>query len=1290
MFACFKAMVTCGIFCHYKKLTKIMKINYEVKNRIEALSSKLKSLIQSQREDTYINHKLKSDDLQYNLSNILADVVFNLTLPDTTLSTFKQHIDDYNSISNTSLTIEDFVNNCWIRIVSKNIMISATIQYYLWNIGYCEDNGKTVKIVVDTKDLTDCLRLYYKNCIEDKYPFISREAFENVLDKYPAENSFLEDLLISHGFIKYDEKKDNYKWYGENGVQLSSDIGALLWMKQGGASASYDDFEAYIDMLNATDLIVWDMTNLLIPHDHLKLYEYSLQFLEKEEDLNRSEKEVDKFFLDSEESRRSIENINNTPEIILDCSNPISLIESIENSFWRYGGASYHQNTRSYTYNLFRFIFHCIPYKSDVLDEFLALAKNTEKPYIVWYLYENIPEAFPSVISNMIIDDDLAPISFRIIDEIKINNDFTKNLFRETKLEYELEQINTFCFEMFDFMLEFYSGVKDLSNKGGVLSKILYNLSKEVFSFGNSNEASVLKHKYKLQRYHYFVKGLNKKRIDNKNIYPRPLVNNKLFLVLVEEIAEYLDQLSLEENQQSLLGTIDLVIEFIRIANTYRTEVRLNEEFVNSVIKSKNSLINTCNKRVVYLFKNISSSFNGFAFEIVDWAYIYLNLQESRLINNFYSEFQASIMFNCDADKYEKNNQNQTEKIKFFLKSLMIAHIQLSDNIEAYRATQLPTQALLRNLEEWIRENSILYSVFDFGNNRTDVFDETFNIFRNYLYYTSLSTLLHRSINNFNQEALSFVQRLYSDSTDLGKLLIAINNLKSSNLKEFISIKIENLNVDNFINSRFTVTELKHTLIEAINSDKHWELAKPLIQRIKEHADSIEKMYSGNTYLFLFEINLLLYFKEKDLSNLKNIKIPESISLSDDEKEKYEMVKQFYVAIHHIYNIPNYNTAIELLSGLHNRDAKNIRYAYHLYKARTYKAVNDNRDLLLHAKQEWDIFVNSLDENEQKGLVEIKDSIDSISLFSYMERESYSIFDLTFNNLSDEYKYTEELIETVFNCFMKREMYENANAYICEGYSYYLENEVDPPQILNEIRENFPNKSIIESLKRLMGNLHAQKETDLPLILPDKINDQNNLKLFLLCELIEASKKLLNKIKAIADIGKENKYNDLLVAVLELRFAVWGWDIDDQPRIGNSHKDSNGIGGKDAGSADFRIKCGGRDIGLWEGLILRDKAYTKRHIEKVEGYIKYLDNYYMIIYVTNEWSKTFDEACAEYQSHLLNIEYANNFDLDKNIGYQDITSDFQNVGAFSIGRTIHGKNKEVFHLIIDLLNIEKQ
>lgn len=201
----------------------------------------------------------------------------------------------------------------------------------------------------------------------------------------------------------------------------------------------------------------------------------------------------------------------------------------------------------------------------------------------------------------------------------------------------------------------------------------------------------------------------------------------------------------------------------------------------------------------------------------------------------------------------------------------------------------------------------------------------------------------------------------------------------------------------------------------------------------------------------------------------------------------------------------------------------------------------------------------------------------------------------------------------------------------------------------------------------------------MPLITPDIVNDKRALSEFILNEIVQASKVLVDKIHGIKKNPDEDRFNDLLLAILRLRFQVWAWSIHDQARTGSSPT------GKSAGETDITIQAGNVTIALLEALILKgkNKANTQKHILKCFTYAKYLESYYMTIYFKGA-SKDFDKTWNDYKSNVLSCAFPAKFKIDLSKNFEDLTMKFDDVRHLKIAKSIHDKEVKMFHIMINL------
>ncbi len=660
------------------------------------------------------------------------------------------------------------------------------------------------------------------------------------------------------------------------------------------------------------------------------------------------------------------------------------------------------------------------------------------------------------------------------------------------------------------------------------------------------------------------------------------------------------------------------------------------------------------------------------------------------------------MKFNISENEYNEENQEQHEKIKLYLKSLMIAYETICKNRTAYESEQLPVIDTLCELETLIKFYALKYSCYNLSDNRTDAFDERFRLPENNLYFLPLTTLLYRSANYFPEDnQIKFFKEFFADSINIERMLKAINILDLKKVKDKISERIKEIEIGDFIKSANWITELEHALIEAVNSEQHWVIAKSLIEEVQKHHIK-RKTVDAHFKSFMFEIKLLLAYKEKDWETLFNLEIPKSENIYPRNFSN-EDLKKFYIAIYKTYNDKNYAEGINMLRSLCESHPQNVKYYLYLYCAQTLEANEKgfSKEMIIKANAEWDNFVENLkEEDEKKKLVGYSEIVESNKVFYYVSIEDGAKFDQTIAKLSEEYLYDENIIPVIYEFYEKREFHEHARKYLNNSNSYLSslkqtplsiiqknsnENKIDKvPQLQESFNEiplfepkfNEGKTDKLPQLRKAFNEILLLGPKDISSVTPDCINNKRDLALFILNELILALVLLLKK-RVAAERILEDHYNDFIQAVLVLRFAIWGWSIHDQPRTGVSS------GGKDAGNADFVIQTRGKDFALIESLILGSKKYTQDHILKCEKYIESLDRYYVVIYHLKE-AEYFNKNWEKYKNDVLKINYQPSFSINKNQGFVDISNEFEDVRNFKIAKTLHGKGVEMFHIMINL------
>ena len=332
------------------------------------------------------------------------------------------------------------------------------------------------------------------------------------------------------------------------------------------------------------------------------------------------------------------------------------------------------------------------------------------------------------------------------------------------------------------------------------------------------------------------------------------------------------------------------------------------------------------------------------------------------------------------------------------------------------------------------------------------------------------------------------------------------------------------------------------------------------------------------------------------------------------------------------------------------------------------------------AKDQWDQFVSGLSQDEKDAMDNYIEPARALDLFGLFESKQYDEFDLVINGISPQYKFDEKLIGMVVGCYQERGMSDKAFAYIVDAEKYHADTKTTGLTTdFTTLKKKFSDQKLFDSVKQAFTNILGFDADDVPPVIPAKHNRMDDLHGFIRLELIEALKQMMKRIVAIESIDFENKYNDLLIAVLKLRLPIFGLEITDQGRSGKSPH------GKDAGETDFTITSGGKDKALVEAFIWKkfSLAVIKGHILKCQKYIPYTTHYYSLVYYKAK-KKNFAAACEKYKEAVLKqVKYPVTWKLDKTQGFQDLTAALGHAGEIFVGKTQHGVST-LTHIMINI------
>src|ERR1035437_1752100 len=114
----------------------LRNINYYGDNKkLVALSTRLSMYVLDYgKASSYLDSKILTEDLQYNIANLITEIILQLQYPITTKEEIEEVIKDFNVINQTEFNFEYFFRKGWLRLINDEFKIPGIISSHLFQI----------------------------------------------------------------------------------------------------------------------------------------------------------------------------------------------------------------------------------------------------------------------------------------------------------------------------------------------------------------------------------------------------------------------------------------------------------------------------------------------------------------------------------------------------------------------------------------------------------------------------------------------------------------------------------------------------------------------------------------------------------------------------------------------------------------------------------------------------------------------------------------------------------------------------------------------------------------------------------------------------------------------------------------------------------------------------------------------------------------------------------------------------------------------------------------------------
>lgn len=1270
-------------------------------NRIITLSNRITSYAkESLSFPKHTDPNILGDDLRYNISASITELALALMPNPLSAEQITGIINTSNAANQTDFTIRTFMDKGWLRLVNETYVIVSAVYTHLLRLDKKDMFKETVTPEGYKKEIYCLLEVYKAIKANGKNSLTENEVNKIIRLHNPDLNAV---FFVSRQILAQNGQGGYYYHYGNNYIDhLKNRVVSLAWLKITSTGVNIVGFRKFLRFIDFIHRWPDKLPDYILHQDIQKIRDFSEELLRNEIDLSDPGREILNDRLDRE-SYRHDSFTPPTPNYNFGDQEPYEFFKQLKN-FRHYDYDLFsHEESRSTYILLLRFMLQ-FEYSQHSYHKVKLLLKEHKNPFVKAQLLDVIRRNFPEVLASFLDDLDLAPLFFELLDDIDIKDQwlkdydsYTENFVVANRIKDELWMD---AFNIYIDMASHAAHPGDFAK--GFIAALTYTAEK-VFSFNRDNyQHSLEVHKMFRKRYDEIVRLLKTARVSYTDRYPKPADVPLLSALILPEMFEFMNNTLVFPNQNEFLhletAMLDAYVELLRLSD---------EDFSNdSLYNDEDGRLSKLNKKITLkLFDKLTSYFStqeilvynyindpeqrivkrgvgDFGVEIIDFALVFLHFQQDGLISKLDEAFKSHLDFNLDSAEYFKHDRAEAHKVAIYLKILLVAYLSINRRKDSSELQNYPVTETLRSLEALIAHYAQAYNRDAEEEGKHDIFSPNRHYFYQDIYSQPLTSLLHLALNSFPlKDAKIFIDQYFDDSKDLDKLFVAVNRIEHKDIKAALSAKIEKIDCDAFIDKVFFVSQLESVLIEIVNSRKLYRFAAPFLKVIEEHAAN-RNINTPEKRSFIYKMKLLLALKQKDTETIRNLQLPENTYNKLENRDNEQARKLFYLGLDQFYNHKNYDEAVRILVNVAAENPKNAEYAFYLYQASAFRDLQSDQPS--DAKTRWDSFKESLIQEEKSFLNPFNDQSNGMDLLYFAWNQEDIKFDQIVNTLPPIYLYQQELIIPVYKNYVRRGMPDAGYTYLNKAISYIKESGEDVGEDIENLKDNAIDDQLIEKIRGTLSDLRNLPAKKLPLVLPPILNSKRKLAEFILGEVVGGMRIMRKKIKAVESIVKEDHFNDVFLATLRLRLPVYGWEIADQERTGQSGS------GKDAGEADIVIKAAGHELALMEALNMTGKNLSnlEKHALKCVEYSRDLSAYYMVIYYHGKRSD-FDNFLDIYKIDIAAINYTAPWTFDIAKGFITMNGDFENTENMYIGRTHHGTDKQLYHVIIDLSKPDK-
>ncbi|MFD2871974.1 hypothetical protein ACFS5N_05810 [Mucilaginibacter ximonensis] len=668
---------------------------------------------------------------------------------------------------------------------------------------------------------------------------------------------------------------------------------------------------------------------------------------------------------------------------------------------------------------------------------------------------------------------------------------------------------------------------------------------------------------------------------------------------------------------------------------------------------------------------------------LISWADAFLHLERAFELDAFLRP--SGLVFSAVPGIYDEKNRFIAQKLRTHLFVLIDGFNDLFRKRQYLERSGQPVGQVMTKLESTIHDFVIRYCVADPGARRFDIFHESLERWSGLSENKELLPLIGSISNRFTNEHRESIILALTQADQFVRSLKMLDRVISEKERSRLLRSITGRDDFQTILGQLSFQDSQFVVSILTQHNDLLQIAEDALAHTKKVAQNHTYTRHENT-VFLFRMQLLLAYQKKDLSAINDMPAPE-ITSYNGQTFNAEDEKDFYRALLSL-RTEDGKSAYEIFDQLISRASEDRpvlalnRFAAKLQWANDTKDLKIQKALTQEALTQWKDFEGR--SADKKKWPDIQENVWYDLLHAAELLNDHDAFDNTYAEVDAETKMRPDFLSIRLGELLKRKMQYTAEELLADAKKYHVLADGNYPDFINELERIANNPETIDFLMLQYDRIFRLAPEELIQVIPPAVNSGRDLPTFLLNELAQAAKDMLDLVNVLPNIDYEDKFTDLILLSLNGRLVNYKWYAANLRGGYSDTEDGQKNAKPNPGEIDLGILTSShRRFAIGEALILEGKnsLETQSHNLKIFNYDPSRQLFYLLIYYKGK-SENFLSAWEKYGEILATfIEFPDGYKLNGSMNALPLQGDHAGIKH---GMTLHGTNTKLYHLFINI------